>query len=85
MYHTIDLEFPVDIEETWRASVRLGDELQSVLRIEVGSEAETIWLARVDIRREGDNIVARVFSHNPADEKNPIEHVIPLLNLLGLS
>jgi len=85
MFHTLEIEFPVDIDETWRASVNLGEELQSVLRIQVASEAEMVWRARIDIRREGDNVVARVFSHNPDDEENPVEHIIPLFNLLGLT
>ncbi len=84
MFHTVEMDFPVDYEQTWRASISVGEELQELLRIEVSSEAEGIWRARIDIRREGDNVIARVFSHNPKDEEKPIEHVIPLLNLLGL-
>ncbi len=84
MFHFVDLDFPVDYDQTWRASVNVGGELQSLLRVEVGSEAEGIWRARIDIRREGDNVVARVYPYNPEDEDHPEEHVIPLLNMLKL-
>jgi hypothetical protein len=85
MFHKIELDFPVDYDQTWRAYVSVGDELQTLLRIEIGSEAEGIWRARIDIRREKDEVVARIYPHNPEDEDHPAEHVIPLLNLLGLT